>query len=517
MKTFASLLTALMLLTVQPTDAATPPVDMAAELAALKARVQQLEAALAVQSAHRPGLLAPAPALDQKVAAIERRLEVQAEEATTNRIKTPALTLGEKGLAVSTPDGTFELVLRGLVQFDGRFWFADNGDDNSDSLLLRRARVNIEGAVYKNFYYRLLQEFAGPTATLLDGYGEWRQFPFARPGFGKMKTPLGLEFAASAADLGFIERGLPRNLIPNRDYGVTLTGDLFGERVSYTIGAFNGVPDLANTGGADNNDDKDFVGRLFALPCKTHYGPLQGLGVGISGSYGKEKFSLSSNAVTPALGSYVTPAQQRFFRYHSTGTSTNVVAADGKTVTVPLSTALANTTVADGTRYRVMPMAYWYWRQFGLLGEYVESAQEVALNARRDTLANDAWQLQGYWVLSGEDASYRGVKPARNFDPLSGGGGAWELVARFSDLKIDKDAFRGVSAAGAGTAFADPRQSAQRATAWALGVNWYLNRNFKLNLNYENTWFNGGGGGSARAPLDRETERVLLTRFQIAY
>ena len=74
-----------------------------------------------------------------------------------------------------------------------------------------------------------------------------------------------------------------------------------------------------------------------------------------------------------------------------------------------------------------------------------------------------------------------------------------------------------MSAAGAGTAFADPRQSAQRATAWALGVNWYLNRNFKLNLNYENTWFNGGGGGSARVPLDRETERVLLTRFQIAY
>ena len=61
------------------------------------------------------------------------------------------------------------------------------------------------------------------------------------------------------------------------------------------------------------------------------------------------------------------------------------------------------------------------------------------------------------------------------------------------------------------------RDDEQRASAWALGVNWYLNRNFKVNLDYENTWFNGGGGGSTKVPLDRETERVLFTRFQIAY
>ena len=523
MKIVGSLLVGLILVTVQPACATTPPLDLAAELAALKARVRQLEAALAAQSEQRPVpaaaplVVAPVPVLEQKVAAIERRLEVQAEEATVNRIKTPAVTLGERGLVVSTSDGNFELNLRGLVQFDGRLWLADNRDDDTNALLLRRVRTSVEGTVYRNFYFRLLPDFAGNAVTLLDAYGEWRQFPFARLGFGKMKVPLGLEFLASAADLGFIERGLPRNLIPNRDYGVVLTGDLFGEHLNYTAGVFNGVQDLANSAAADNNDDKDFVGRLFALPFRNWYGPLQGLGIGISGSYGKEEFSLSSNALTPALGSYVTPGQQRFFRYRSTGASANVVDVDGKTVNVPLTTALANTTVADGTRYRIMPQAYWYWRQFGLLGEYVQSAQEVASNAHRDTLANNAWQVQCYWVLSGEDASYRGVKPAHNFDPLRNGWGAWELVARFSDLQIDKDAFRGVSSSGADTAFADPRQSAQRASAWALGVNWYLNRNFKLNLNYENTWFNSGGGGSTRAPLDRETERVLLTRFQLAY
>lgn len=159
--------------------------------------------------------------------------------------------------------------------------------------------------------------------------------------------------------------------------------------------------------------------------------PLVALGdKGLAGPPGPTAIS---NSVSPALGSHVTPGQQRFFRYRTTSASSDVVAADGKTVNVPRTTVLANT-----------------------------------------TFAGDAWQLQGLWVLSGEDAIYRGVKPSRNFDPLAGGWGAW-----------------------------------------ALGLNWYLNRNFKVNLDYENTWFKGGG--STRLPLDRETERVLFTRFQIAY
>ena len=523
----SALATALSVSAAEQASVATKPTalkDLTAQLVELKQRVQQLEAALSAQSqataATTPASAPTAtssPALAQKVAAIERKLEVQAEESIANRIKMPQVALGDKGLAVTTPDGNFEMKLRGYVQFDSRFWLADNHDDDTNSFLFRRVRPIIEGTVYKNFYYRLMADFASNAVTLQDGYGEWRQFPFARLGFGKMKSPVGLEQLASAAELEFVERGLPRNLVPNRDFGVQLTGDLFGERLNYTVGVFNGVPDLASIGASDTNDDKDFVGRLFALPFKSWYGPLQGLGIGISGTYGKEEFSLAASAVTPNLASYVTPGQQRFFRYRTTSAATGVTGVDGKTVSVPLVTVLANTTVADGSRYRVMPQAYWYWRQFGLFGETVESGQEVAFGAHRDTLANDAWQLQGFWVLTGEDATYRGVKPRRDFDPSAGAWGAWELVARYSDLQIDKDAFRGVTATGAGTAFADPRQSASRASAWALGLNWYLNRNFKVNLDYENTWFNGGGGGSVRVPLDRETERVFLTRFQIAY
>lgn len=486
----------------------------------LKAKVEQLETALA---ANKRAAEAPAPAtqpvqdFDQKVRAIERRLEVAAEEATANRLKTPIVTLGDKGLSVLTPDGNFELKLRGYLQADARLWVGDDAEDDVDTLLFRRARPIIEGTVFKQFYYRLMPDFAGSAVSFQDAYAEWRQFPYAKLAVGKFKEPIGLERLASGSELAFVERGLSTNLVPNRDFGIMLNGDVLGGAVNYAAGVFNGVPDLGSIGVSDTNDDKDFGGRLFVLPFKDSYGPLQGLGLGIAGSYGKEEGS----AASPNLGSYLTPAQARFFRYRTTSATATLPAGVAGGATVVTSPVLASTTVADGDRYRIAPQAYWYWRQFGLLGEYVESSQEVNFGAHRDTLTNTAWQLAGSWVLTGEDASYKSVKPKVNFDPLNGTWGAFELTARYGQLDVDDDAFSGITTAtaagGLGTAFADPRQAASEARSWGTGLNWYFNKNFKLNLNYEHTWFEGGGGGTVRSPRDRETEKVVLTRVQIVY
>jgi phosphate-selective porin len=60
--------------------------------------------------------------------------------------------------------------------------------------------------------------------------------------------------------------------------------------------------------------------------------------------------------------------------------------------------------------------------------------------------------------------------------------------------------------------FANPQVSARKAEAWAVGLNWYFNRNVKLVLNYEQTNFDGGSPTG-----DRKTEKALLNRFQIAF
>ncbi len=58
------------------------------------------------------------------------------------------------------------------------------------------------------------------------------------------------------------------------------------------------------------------------------------------------------------------------------------------------------------------------------------------------------------------------------------------------------------------------RTGTDEAWAYTAGLNWYLNRNFKLQFNYERTDFDGK---PTFAGKKRDHEDVLLTRFQISY
>ena len=121
-------------------------------------------------------------------------------------------------------------------------------------------------------------------------------------------------------------------------------------------------------------------------------------------------------------------------------------------------------------------------------------------------------------MLTGEDASFKGVKPKQVFNTDGGGWGAWELVARYQENNIDSKAFQTNSSATTG--YADPRINASSAKSWATGVNWYLNQNVKVVLNYEQTSFKGGGSstsGSFTSIADRPDEKALFTRLQLSY
>ncbi|HEY4560729.1 MAG TPA: porin, partial [Lysobacter sp.] len=157
---------------------------------------------------------------------------------------------------------------------------------------------------------------------------------------------------------------------------------------------------------------------------------------------------------------------------------------------------------ADGERRRWSPQAYWYHGPFGLLGEYIESSQDVRVGATATRIDNRAWQLAATWILTGEAASYRGgVKPDR---PFTGDGfGAFELAARVGALTVDDEAF---------PLFADPASAARRVRAWTIGLNWYLTQNLKLMTNYSEADFDGGAAAG-----DRETEKTLFTRAQVAF
>lgn len=419
-------------------------------------------------------------ALDQKVRVLERRWELEQEAVATKAKEAPIVGAGKDGFFVKSADGNFQLRLRGYVQADGRFYADDQDHLGTDTFLMRRVRPIIEGTVFKNFDFRIMPDFGGSSPSLFDAYADARLWPEAKLRVGKFKPPVGLERLQSGADLLFVERGLPTNLVPNRDIGAQVFGDLWDGAFSYALGAFNGAPDTAN-GNLDNNDDKDFAGRIFAHPFKnTTFEPLQGFGIGVSGTYGDHAGTVG----TPNLPSYVTPGQLTFFRYRSDGTD-------------------AGTTIASGQESRYSPQGYFYWGPFGLLGEYVRISQSVKRNTTSATLDHDAWQVQLSYVLTGENATYGSLSPAKPFDLTKGTWGAFQVAAQYGELHVDKDTF---------PTFANPNNSARIAKSWGLGLNWYLNRNFKFVLNYEQTDFTGGSSQG-----ERPKERAVLGRFQISY
>lgn len=422
-------------------------------------------------------------ALDQKVRVLERQKELDTEAADAKAKDTPKISIGSSGVSAASADTNFVFQLHGLLQVDNRTFFNDkdnhgNSIQGNDTFLLRRARPIFSGTVFKDFDFLFVPDFGGSSVQIFDAYLNYRYAPWLQVRAGKYKVPVGLEQLQSDQYTFFNERGLPTDLVPNRDIGFQLWGEAANGRLSYAAGVFNGVGDGRNTSNADFEDHREFAGRIFVQPFKgTGVTALQNLGFGVGGSWG----NVSANASGLSSG-YLTDGQQTFFTY-------------------------TNGVVADGTHWRVSPQGYYYWGPFGLLGEYVISDQEVSKGATSADLRNTAWQIAAGWVLTGEDASYTGVTPKHPFDPRANHWGALQLVARYADLDIDNKAF---------PVFANPATSASEARAWAVGLNWYLNKNIRMNTSFSRTTF-GGKINPAVATVTRQPEEVVFTRVQLAF
>jgi phosphate-selective porin OprO/OprP len=460
--------------------------------------------------------------LKQKVLVLERKQEIAIEEFAEQKKKAPVLVAGDKGFGLKSADGNYEFKLRGLLQTDGRVFqqgikgqHAYTGDTPAqqqaakdatrtatDNYLVRRARPIFEGKLGEDYGFRIAVENGNNTTQLVDGYIDANYIPEAKIRVGKFTPPIGLERLQSSADTKFNELGLTSNFLPSRDIGVQLAGDVLDKRLSYTLGYFNGANDGA-TGDIDPNTDKEIAARIFAQPFANSPGSfLQGLSFGVGASTGDARGATGNTLLT----TYRTSGQENFFSYR---TDTNI----------------NNTVLADGTRDRIVPQFSYYNGGAGLTGEYVIEKQNVtrvygaALGQRRsEEVNNDGWNLTASYILTGEDASFKSVKPSKEFDPANGGWGAWELKARIGELNVDKDAFYSSTGVLGGTdSFAQATRSAKNAENWGVGVNWYPTSIVRVSLDYEQTAFDWGGGGTSLNPEDRDSEHLLIGRAQVSF
>ena len=413
--------------------------------------------------------------LDQRLRILERKLELQQEEQIAKAREAPVVAVNHKGASFKSANGDYEVKIRGLIQGDGRFFLDDDTVPQNDTFLLRTARPTIEGSLGKLVGFRFTPEFAGDSASIVDVYADLRFDPAYTLRVGKFTSPVGLERLQSSAALAEIERSLASEIAPNRDIGVQLQGEVAEGRLGYAIGVFNGAVDGRDAATANPDDGLEYAGRIFLEPFKNSANALSGLGLGIGASVGDKQGN--GNNFLPR---YRTPGQAQFFNYRAAA-------------------------LADGRHSRWSPQGYYYRNGFGLQAEYIVSKQEVSIGGASADLSHKAWQATASYVLTGEDAGYRGVaKPSRPFSPGAQGWGAFEVVGRYGALEIDDDAF---------PLFADPSVAAGKASSWTLGLNWYLNSNLKLVLNYLQTRLEGG----AAAGADREDEEAVFTRVQVAF
>jgi phosphate-selective porin OprO/OprP len=376
----------------------------------------------------------------------------------------------QDGFFVQSANGDNRLVFGMIGQMDGRFSL-DDPSPIVNTFTIRKVRPTFSGRVARYFDFKFMPDFGNGTTVVQDAYFDIRFSSKFRVRTGKDKTPVGHELLLGDAYLLFPERALASSLVPNRDIGVAVQGDLAGNKVFYAGGVFNGVPDgSSTTTELDTNNGKDLAGRIVVNPFRnpqTPNGALNGLGFQIGGTTGKE---------VGALPSFRTSAGQTYFSY-------------------------AAGAAASGTRTRITPAVFYYYRAFGGYAEWFRSSQSVTRNALQTDVTNTAWEVTASYFLTGETATAGITRPKVTFDPANRKWGALQIAARYTALTVDRAAFD-AALAGAG--------ASRDARSFTLAANWYPTSYIKYYATFERTTF---GGGVAPRP----DENVILFRTQLAF
>jgi phosphate-selective porin OprO and OprP len=384
----------------------------------------------------------------------------------------PPVAAHQDGLWFSTPDKSTHLQIHGYAQADDHMFDSNLHGEGLDTFFFRRIRPLFEGTLFNAVDFRFMPDFGQNNPQIQEAFLEFKSLSVAKLRVGKFKEPIGLEVLKSDRQLIFAERSMASDLLPLRYMGAQIGGSIFSNSITYAAGYFNGSNDGSN-GNFQWAQDNEAAARLFVQPfATTGIGAIRNFGVGMAGSAGNQH---------GIIAGLKTVGQTSFFKYSST-------------------------TVANGQHDRISPQAYYYAGPVGILSEYVVSSQDVLNKKIAGNVKNDAWQVTGSVMLTGEKNSYSGITPRNSFEPTRGFRhmGAVELAVRHSQVRIDNGAF---------PLFANPKTAAQDAAEYGIGVNWYLNHFVKLTTDYEHTNFRMAPANVT--PL--HCENVLMSRIQLAF
>ena len=393
-----------------------------------------------------PGALAQTPT-EKRLQALEKKVK-SLEKARKGHGGTSLYAYWKQGLHFGSAGGDFKLKLGGRIQNDWAFGreksdLKNAGLDFTDGVEFRRARLYVAGDLYRNIHFKAQYDFTGGDAEFKDVWISLSGIPYTGTlKAGHYKEPFSLNELTSSKYLAFMERALPNTFAPSRNTGFQLSNQIksLEDRLTWAFGVFRNAGAYGEAKEDDAATRYNLTARITALPWYEDKGSrLLHLGLGWS---------------------YRHP-DDNSLRYRERPES-------------HLSPYLADTGVlgdADSVNLMGFETALVY-EIFCFQGEYTYAMVDSRAAGDPDF---SGYYLQGSWFLTGETRPYKKssgvfgrVKPRRNFTgDSSEGPGAWEIALRLSGLDLADSAVEG-----------------GKLTALSAALNWYLNPNTRVMIDY---------------------------------
>jgi len=324
-------------------------------------------------------------------------------------------------------DGDFKIKLTGRIHIDAAT-YDDDVTKMDDDVDLRRLRLGVKGTVMKDWSYTYNYDSESNVGyRVKSAYIRYKGFDNVSISVGNIQQPFSLEELTSSNHIPLMERSLANVFAPSYTIGALVK--TWGKHWSFAGGYFDdSLADRHN-----NNEGSHSLAARFT------FNPIDRKGY---------KIHLGISTIYRSLGSNQTVSYST--RPESYVTDARLVSSSTLNDVDDIKTYGLEAALIKGS-----------WL---LQGETMRA--ELSRKSDADPTF-DGGYIQGGWIVTGENYRYSGkngtlkqIRPKSKY-------GAVELAVRYSSLDLE-----------------DKGVTGGEEDNLTLGVNWHINRNFRIMVNY---------------------------------
>lgn len=417
-----------------------------------------------------------------------------------------------------------EAKVTGRVHFDVRnntnaAAKVDDRDSASyaDNIELRRARIGVVGTINKDIAYEVVGNAVGSTTNFIDtGWANYGFNKSAQFRAGRFKQPFSLEELTSSNSIDFMERSYGNQMVPGKRLGMMLHGEPM-KGLNYGMSVFqNDFAVVTNRGGSN------YAARLALNAADFVKMEDSVLHLGVARTGGRSVVS----HLTSGGGGTSTTANIVALRSENRGIN-NVYRArlNGPATTAGYSAPSATSATIDKSM-NGLELAYakgpfkFQMENFDTKYAAFDADSTMDVRVKADYM-EVMYNITGEeWAKSYKGGAFSSISPStvymKDYGGVVGNGiGAWQVGVRMSKYEASHSNLTGATAPTATTL--GNRIHSEKGNTTTYALNWVLNSNARVMLNYAETKFT-----TPFTPVDTtgdliDKERIVSLRTQINF